>query len=111
MEKLYLINKVLVIINVILGFTIFLGLYFLIILGIAQILMSLIIAYNKKQLTEAITQMFNTYSIITAIILTGILLMYCKIIPSVDLLVYIGLIVSVIMAFLHLYITYLIHKL
>jgi len=111
MRNLFYINSVLVSINIVLGFTIFLGLYFLIILGVAQVLMSLIIAYNKKQLTKDIRYLFTIYTVITITILTGVLLMYLNPIPTSYTLLYLGLITSVTMAFLHLYITFLINKL
>jgi len=110
MKNLYHINKVLIIINIALGLTIYLGLLFLIPLGIVQIIMSIIIAYNEKKLTKEIRSLFNTYSITSSLILIGILFMYCKFIPDNHLLIYIGLATSILMAFLHLKITYLIHK-
>lgn len=110
MKKLYQINKVLVIINIILGFTIYFGLLFLIPLGITQLIMSLIIAYNKKDLSNDISILFSVYIVITSIILLCILCNYLGYIHFDDSIFYLGMGTSILMAFLHLYITYLIQK-
>ncbi len=108
MKHLYQINKVLIIINLILGLTIYLGLLFLIVLGIAQIIMSVIIAYNEKQLTKEVSTLYNIYALTTVSILVIFLLMYCAFIPSSSILIFSMIAISIIIAFLHLRITYLI---
>ncbi len=111
MKELHKINKILIIINIILGFTIYAGLLFLILLGIVQILMSLIIAYNRKQLNNYTMILFSIYTVVTTSILIGILLTYYEFVPITETLFVLGLSISITMAFLHLKITYLIQKL
>ncbi len=111
MKNLYKINKFLIITNIVLGFTIYAGLLFLIPLGIIQIMMSLIIAFNRKQLNNDTMILFRIYTVVSTGILTGIILMYFEFIPITNTLFVLGLSVSIIMAFLHLKITHLIQKL
>jgi len=110
MKNIHQINKVLVIINVILGFTIYFGLLFLILLGIAQIFMSVIIAFNRKKLTKEINLLFNIYVSITTLIITSFFFMSFEFIPNQEGAIYLILFISVGMAFLHLKITHMINK-
>jgi len=110
MKNLFLVNRLLVIINIILGFTIYFGLLFLILLGAVQIIMSIIIASSNKTYNTKIKTLFNTYALITTSILVGICLMSLEIIPISAGIFYFGMGSSIIMAFLHLNITHLIYQ-
>lgn len=111
MKNVFHLNRALVIINVVLGFTIYLGLLFLIPLGIIQIIMSFTIYNYRHGFTKQIKTLFKTYVIITSIILIGILLILFDITSINQGVIYCGLLTSIIMAFLHLKITYLIYEL
>ncbi|WGD33736.1 hypothetical protein [Olleya sp. YS] len=108
MKNLYNINKTLIIINIILGFTIYLGLLFLIPLGIVQIIMAMVMIANEKKITKEIYNLLSVYCITTTVILIGFFFMYTSFLPSNDGLFLIMMIVSVLLAFLNLYITSLV---
>lgn len=110
MKKIHQINKGLIITNVVLGFTIYLGLLFLIPLGIAQIIMTFILFKNKSKLTKEISTLLLNYVIFTTIVLIIFLLIYFSIITSKEELVIALMVISVILAFFHLYITSLVNK-
>lgn len=110
MKYLYLINKWLIIINALLFIIPFYGLMFLTILGSAQVIMALIIAFNFSKLNKSGKTQFIIYSIITIIVLFTV---QCidSIFTNVHHYVHKAcLIVSVLLAFLHLNITYLLYK-
>lgn len=108
MKNLHNINKTLVIINIVLGFTIYLGLLFLIPLGIAQIIMAIVMIANEKKLTKEIYNLLTVYCIITTVILIGFFFIYTSFLPNNEGLFLIMMIVSVLLAFLNLYITSLV---
>jgi len=72
--------------------------------------MSLVIANNKEELTKPIKTLFTIYCTITSTILIGFGLMYCGIIPSTPGLLYLGIGISIMMAFVHLKITHMIYE-
>lgn len=109
MKYLFQINKVLIIVNIILGFTIYLGLLFLIPLGIIQIIMAFIIAFNKGKLNKKTMFLFKTYCIITGSVLIGLLSMYMDYITNQAFL-FCLLGVSIVLAFMHLKITHMIFQ-
>jgi|GEM_PF-2634447 len=109
MKNLFKVNRVLIITNIVLGLTIYLGLLFLIPLGIAQVIMSVIIYNNLKQYNQQIKNQFIIYVSITSIILIGIVLSSLDVIDIKYFFIH-GMTISIIMAFLHLNITYLIFK-
>ena len=106
MKFLYQTNKWLVIINALLFIIPFFGLLFSIILGAAQVIMALIIAYNIKKLNTRGKTKFGIY-----VLFSSIVLMLIKIMPNPnDDIVIITLALCVLLALLHLNITYLLYK-
>lgn len=102
MKKLFKINFILAGITTILYTTIYLGLLFSIILGFAQVIMSLFILYNFKSLTQVTKALFILYLIPTAVVLTLIILdSYGNLDSLVEIIAF-----PMTLAFLHLYITY-----
>ena len=109
MKHIHKINKILIIINLILGLTIYFGLLFLIPLGIVQIIMSVIIAFYYRKLTNVIRLLLIIYCSITALVLISLLYMYLKSNDNQGLFI-LSMCISVGLAFLHLKITYMIDK-
>ena len=109
MKNLYLINKWLIIINTVLYITVYLGLIFQILLGAIQVIMAIIIAFNITKLTKRAKRLFQIYSITTITFLLLFLTDYIKLNNDLyELITWI--IIPQTLAFLHLYITYLIYK-
>lgn len=110
MKYLYQTNKWLVIINTLLFVVPYFGMLFLIILGASQIFMTIIIALNFNKLDISGKAQFITYSILTTIILSLIFIINESIFNlSNDCFIPI-IIISVLLAFLHLNITYILYK-
>lgn len=106
---MYLINKWFIIINIILYITVYLGLIFQILLGAVQVVMAIIIAFNFSKLIKRIKRLFIIYSIATIVFLVVFFTGYLK--SNNDLYELIAwVIIPQTLAFLHLYITFLIHK-
>lgn len=110
MKNLYQINKTLVITNIVLGFTIYLGLLFLIPLGIAQIIMGIYMIYNEKKLTKKISKLLTFYILTSTSVLISLFFIYTSFFTNGDGLFILIMIISILLAFLHLYITYLINN-
>ncbi len=110
MKHLYQINKWLVIINAVLFIIPYFGLMFLIILGAAQVLMSTIIAFNYSKLNRKGKIKFIIYSIFTLIILISTQLSFNEKLYYNDTIFIVIMITSIILAFLHLNITYQLYK-
>ncbi|MFI0428384.1 hypothetical protein [Mariniflexile sp. HMF6888] len=108
MKYLYQTNKWLVIINTILFIITYLGLMFLIVLGTIQLLMYIIIAVKYNNLDKSGKTQFTIYSFTAALVLT--------LISFNDKFYFDGtiflavLVISILLAFLHLNITYLLFK-
>lgn len=110
MKYLYKINKWLIIINILLFIIPYFGLLFLIILGAVQVIMSVIIAFNFTQLAKNSKSQFILYSVITIIILIITKLTYNDRLYYNDTFFIIIMLTSIILAFLHLNITYSLYK-
>lgn len=72
MKTLYMINKVLIIINVILGLTIYFGLLFMIITGFAQVVMFIVYLSKWKKISDQYKTHFITYGCLTIITLIAL---------------------------------------
>ncbi|WP_290702111.1 hypothetical protein [Lacinutrix sp.] len=110
MKNIHNINKGLIITNIILGFTIYFGLLFLIPLGISQIIMAIRMVIDEKKLTKEITSLLTIYCISSTLVLIILFFMYTTLIPGSEGLFLLIMIISVLLAFLHLYITYLVKE-
>lgn len=110
MKKLHHINKGLIITNIVLGFTIYLGLLFLIPLGVLQIIMTINMIINEKKLNKGISNLLTIYCINTTSVLIVLFFIYTSFIPSNEGLLLAVILISILLAFLHLYITSLINK-
>ena len=107
MKNLYQINKWLIIVNALLYITIYFGLIFQILLGTVQVIMAIIIAFNYSKLTVKTKRLFIIYSFATSIVLT--LIFFTDYLNSTNYLIH-WIIIPQMLAFFHLYITYLIYK-
>lgn len=110
MKNLFKINKVLVIINIILFIIPYFGLLFLMVLGASQVIMSFVIGYNLKQLNKKTELLFTIYSLTAVFILLNFFFMNLGFTPNNAPNIVISMILSVVMAFLHLKITHMIYK-
>lgn len=110
MKYLHQTNKWLIIINVILFIIPYFGLMFLVLLGASQVLMSIIIAANYSKLERNGKTKFIYYSILSIIILIITQLSFNDRLFYNDTIFVIVIIISVILAFLHLNITYQLYK-
>lgn len=110
MKYLYHINKWLVIINALLFIIPMIGFLFLIILGALQILMTIVITYNINKLNTSGKTQFVVYILFTSIILILTRITYNERLYFNDATLIIVLIISILLAFLHLNITYLLYK-
>ncbi|WP_136465086.1 hypothetical protein [Flagellimonas onchidii] len=102
MTKLYKINLVFVILTLVLYLTVYLGLLFSIVLGGVQVIMSLIMLYNFKKLSETNKVLFIIYLIPTATILV---LIATDNYGDINYIMKFA-VIPMMLAFLHLYITY-----
>lgn len=102
MKNLYKINKWLIIITLLLYLTIYLGMIFQMVLGAIQVLMSIYILSNYNTLNKKTKPFFVVYMVLTVIILY---LIFSGIIGH-EIWVFVYLIIPMMIAFLHLYITY-----
>lgn len=106
MINLFKINRVLVTITVLLCFTLWGGIIALPILGLSQIIMSCIIAMHMKRINKTTKLLFITY--ITS---TISLILFFKTISKASLeILFLWILISIILACFHLYITYKIKK-
>jgi hypothetical protein len=110
MKKLYTINKWLIIINTLLFIVPFFGLLFLIVLGGAQVTMAIIVAVNYTTLNKNRRIKFIIYSILTSIILITTQLTFDEGLINNSVAFFTVIIISVLLAFLHLNITYSLYK-
>ena len=108
MKKLHKINLVLVIFTAVLYLTYYFGMLFSIVLGFAQVIISLCILSEYKTLPKNIKIWFSVYLTGTVSILTLIFTNTITLHKDIGLLIY--FIIPSILALLHLYITYLISK-
>lgn len=102
MKRLYNVNKWLVIITILLYLTLYLGMLFQMVLGVGQVLMSLYMLYNYNKLEKQIKFLFNIYLVSVVTILSVIA--FGKIISTGFITIH--LIIPMLIAFFHLYITY-----
>jgi hypothetical protein len=102
MKNLYRTNKWLIIINLLLYLTIYFGMIFQIFLGAVQVLMSIYIFTKYNSLDKRIKPLFIAYVVLTVIILS--LITSGLIVNTGFITVY--LIIPMLLAFFHLYITY-----
>lgn len=102
MKTLYKINLILVIINVILGLTIYLGLLFMIITGVCQVVMYLIYLSKWKDISKELKTPFIKYGIITVITLS---VFSYALYDESDFLFTLPMITSGLLAFYFLYIS------
>ena len=111
MKHLHITNTCLIGINVLLYFAIFPGMLFQIVLGIVQVIMAIIIAFHLKELTLKTRNLFYIYSIVTMIMLSLYAYHYIADIRNHgNYYLAIYFIIPICLAFLHLYITYLINR-
>lgn len=109
MKKLYKINKWLVITTLLLYLTFYGGIMAQIVLGIVQVIMSVLILFNYSKLSISLKKLFITY-LILAISAISIYIINLTIGES-DLSFFILFTVAtMLIAFFHLYITYKIKK-
>ncbi|WP_156115499.1 hypothetical protein [Psychroserpens sp. Hel_I_66] len=109
-RSLYELNRNLIIFNAILFLKVYFGMIFLVVLGCFQLISSITIVQEIKSLTTKSKRLFIIYA--------GTTLSYFVIIFTTDILnlsndfipLLFWLIILVSLAFLHLYITYLIQK-
>ena len=109
MEKLYNINKWAIIITILLYFTFWGGILAQTILGGIQILMSIYIIFQHHQLVKSTKLLFISYIILTITVCFLFKFMGENNIDEIKLL-FSWIIVTMLLAFFHLYITYKIHK-
>lgn len=109
-RSLYKLNRNMIICNAVLFLTVYFGMLFLMVLGLFQIIASINIACELKKFTSKVKKLFIVYSAITITFL--ILIATTSLMTSnndfVQFLFW--LLIPVSLAFLHLYITYLIQK-
>ena len=103
MKTLYKINLILIITNVILGFTIYLGLLFMIITGICQVLMYIIYLIKWKDISKELKTSFIIYE--TTTIITLILFSIGTQYHSGNFLIPVSMITSAMLAFYFLYLS------
>ena len=105
MRNFYQINGWLIPITILLWFTFWGGMIAKIVLGIVQIAMSIVIMIQFKKLSKNIQRLFMIYVILT----TSIILLFRQISNNTNggiELMFMFIIVSLILALFHLYITY-----
>lgn len=110
MKNLYDINKWLIIITLLLYFTFWGGIIAQVVLGISQIIMSIIIMVHYPKLSKFLKILFVFYVISTV----STILLYRKILHSINgglEIMFLFIFVTMILAFFHLYITHKIKKL
>ncbi|WP_308993847.1 hypothetical protein QLS71_010100 [Mariniflexile litorale] len=110
MKHLYLTNKWLLIINAVLFIIPYFGLLFLIILGIIQLIMCVVVIGKFNMLNKSGKTQLIVYSIITSSILILTMLSYNDDLYFNDTLFIFVIITSILLALLHLNITYLLYK-
>jgi len=104
MKNLYIINKWLVILTLALYITINYGMLFQIVLGSIQVLMGIYILSNYNSLNKKTKSLFNLYMLLTIVILS--LIFYGNVDDGGIWWLLIYLVIPMLLAFLHLYITY-----
>ncbi len=102
MKNLFNINKWFVIATLILYLTFYLGALFQIVLGAVQVLMSLYIITRFKSLTPLLKQLFSIYVVLTTVVLA---LIFTESANN-NLWIAVHLVVPMLIAIFHLYITY-----
>jgi len=102
MKKLYEINKWLVITTLLLYLTIYLGMLFQMVLGVAQVIMSIYILTNYNNLKRETKSLFTIYLVLTVIVVS---IIASGMITSSGFII-VHLIIPMLIAFFHLYITY-----
>ena len=109
-KSLFQLNRNLMITNAVLFLTVYFGMIFLIVLGLFQVVSSLIIASDFRKLTSKSKQLFITYSVLT-ISYFIIMLVTDYMRSNNDFIQFLTWIfIPVLLSFLHLHITYLMHK-
>ena len=106
MKNLFNINKWFVIITLVLYLTFFLGALFQMVLGVVQILMSIYILTKLKNLNYYLKLLFSIYCILTSIVL----ILIFTVSVSHNLIVAVYLVIPMLIAFFHLFITYKIRQ-
>lgn len=102
MKKLFKLNLILTVITIILYATVYLGMLFSMVLGFAQVLMSIFIIINFQSLTQITKALFLIYLIPTCTILILIILdKYGDLDSMLEIIA-----IPMSLALLHLYITY-----
>ncbi|MEM9678840.1 MAG: hypothetical protein AAF901_00840 [Bacteroidota bacterium] len=105
MKKLFNLNISLLLTNLVLYFTIYLGMLFSMILGATQILMSIIILIKFKTLSTLVKKLFITYLILTLLLLVVLTkTMYSDFTGNYGLLFW--FVIPMILACYHVFITY-----
>ena len=105
MKKLYDLNKWSIIITLLLYFTFWGGIMAQVVLGAIQILMSLYILAHFRKLSKVTKALFITYAIIT-ISITGLFRIMSNNGGEGLGLMFVFIIVSMLLAIFHLYVTY-----
>ena len=110
MRNLYLTNKYLTIIGVGVTLTMWGGIIALPLLGFTQLIMCIIIFNKKNKLNKKNKKLFYTYLLVTPTL--AIVFKLVSVFSRIEtlLLLFIWMLVSSILAFFHLYITYMIKK-
>lgn len=102
MKNLYNVNKWLVIITLLLYLTIYFGMIFQIVLGITQVLMSIYILSKYNRLEKKTKLLFKIYMTLTITVLS---IIGSGVIANTGFIA-IYLVIPMLLAFFHLYITY-----
>lgn len=102
MKNLYNVNKWLVIITLLLYLTIYFGMIFQIVLGITQVLMSIYILSKYNGLEKKTKLLFKIYMTLTITVLS---IIGSGVIANTGFIA-IYLVIPMLLAFFHLYITY-----
>jgi hypothetical protein len=106
MKRLHNINKWLMLITLLLYITLCLGMLFQMVLGVGQVLMSFYMLYNYNKLEKQTKFLFNIYLVLVVTILSVIA--FGTIISTGFITTH--LVIPMLIAFFHLYITYKIQK-
>ncbi|WP_243471045.1 hypothetical protein [Winogradskyella sp. MH6] len=109
MKRLYNINKWLIIITLLLYLTFYFGFMAQIVLGIAQITMSILILFNYSKLSISLKKLFITY-LILAISAISIYVIKLTIDKSDFSFFLLFTVATMLLALFHLYITYKIQQ-
>ena len=110
MKNLHKTNRALMIITGVLYLTIYLGLIFQIALGTIQVIMTIYMLFHFSTYNRKVKQLLKIYTFLTTIVLTLIFTNYYANTHNDFYQILLWAVIPLSLAFLHLYITYLIQK-